>query len=141
MAKTTNINMLPISKEAALVRVKIRADKTARQGGLQIDDVIDYLFDNNGLQYVVVDIHKGCYSWMSNYSLAHIRIPGVSRQYLAAWIDYEDSLGVFVPKTGSFILDLRDETITQNMRIHRGSKYGKDWSIELTLWLPNISVS
>lgn len=135
-----HVNCIPVSKEAALVRVKIRADKTARQGGLQIDDVLDYLFDKNGLQYIFVDIQKGYYSWQSNYSLAHLRIPGVARKYLAAWIDYKESLGVFVPKTGSFILDLQDETVTQNMRIRRGSKYGNDWSIELHLRLPSVSV-
>ena len=141
MSDPKHVNCIPINKESTLVRVEIRPNKTTRQGGLQIDDVLDYLFNHDGLQHVVVDIHEGYHSRISNYSLAHIRIPGVARKYLAARINYKDSLGVFVPQTGIFALDLKDETITQNMRIHRGPKYGNDWSIELHLWLPNISLS
>ena len=56
MTKTANINTVPISQESTLVRVEMKPDESARQGGLKIGDVLDHMFNSGALQHVVVDI-------------------------------------------------------------------------------------
>lgn len=105
MNKNENINTIPISKEAALVRVEMGPDESARQGGLKIGDVLDHMFNSGAPQHVVVDIYDGHYSSITSYSNARIRIPGVPRKYLATRIKYMDELGVFTPTQGRIVLD------------------------------------
>lgn len=141
MNKTENINTIPISKEAALVRVEMGPDESARQGGLKIGDVLDYMFNSGASQYVVVDIYDGHYSSIASYSKARIRIPGVPRKYLATRIKYMDELGVFTPTKGRIILDPNDDALFDDMRVHKGSLWRDNWHMELYLRLPSVSVN
>lgn len=140
MTETTNINTIPISREATLVRVEMKPDDSARQGGIKIGDVLDYMFNSGAPQHVVVDIYDGNY-FIGSYSRARIRIPGVSRKYLATRIKYMDELGVFTPTKGRIILDPSDKALSDDMRVSRGSLWQNNWRIELYLRLPNISVN
>jgi len=140
MNKNENINTIPISKEATLVRVEMQSDESARQGGLKIGDVLDHMFNSGAPQHVVVDIYAGNYS-MSSYSQARIRIPGVPRKYLATRIKYMDGLGVFTPTKGRIILDPNDEALFDDMRVSKGSLWRDNWHMELRLRLPSVSVN
>lgn len=141
MKKNENINTIPISKEAALVRVEMGSDESARQGGLKIGDVLDYMFNSGAPQHIVVDIYDGHYSSITSYSKARIRIPGVPRKYLATRIKYMDELGVFTPTKGRIILDSNDEALFDAMRVHKGSLWRDNWHMELRLRLPSVSVN
>lgn len=141
MNKNENINSIPISKEAALVRVEMGSDESARQGGLKIGDVLDYMFNSGAPQHVVVDIYDGHYSSITSYSKARIRIPGVPRKYLATRIKYMDELGVFTPTQGRIILDPNDEALFDNLRVRKNSLWQDKWCIELYLRLPSVFVS
>lgn len=140
MTETTNINTIPISREATLVRVEMKPDDSARQGGIKIGDVLDYMFNSGAPQHVVVDIYDGNY-FIGSYSRARIRIPGVSRKYLATRIKYMDELGVFTPTKGRIILDPSDKALSDDMIVSRSSLWQNNWRIELYLRLPNISVN
>lgn len=111
MNKNENINTIPISKEATLINIKMVPDETARQGGLQIGDVLDHMFNSDNPQHVVVDIYDGDCTPGETYSLARIRIPGVPRKYLATHIRYFDEIGVLTPTQGRIILDPNDEAL------------------------------
>ena len=111
MTKHENINTIPISKETTLINVEMLPDETARQGGLQIDDVLDHMFNSGNPQSVVVDIYDGNDTPGSSYSLARIRIPGLPRKYLATNIRYFDEIGVLTPNQGRIILDTNDEVL------------------------------
>lgn len=141
MNKTTNINTIPINQEATLVRVEMKPDESARQGGLKIGDVLDHMFNSGNPQHVLVDIYDGHYSSISSYSQARIRIPGVARKYLATRIKYKDELGVFTPTQGRVILDPNDESLFDDMRVHKGSLWQDDWYLGFYLRLPNILVN
>lgn len=140
MNKNENINTIPISKEAALVRVEMESDESARQGGLKIGDVLNHMFNSGAPQHVVVDIYDGHYSSMTSYSKARIRIPSVPRKYLTTHIRYMDELGVFTPTKGKIILDPNDEALFDNLRVRKNSLWQDKWRIELYLRLPSVSV-
>jgi hypothetical protein len=140
MTKTANINTVPISQESTLVRVEMKPDESARQGGLKIGDVLDHMFNSGALQHVVVDIYDGDY-FIGSYSRARIRIPGVSRKYLAARIKYMDELGVFTPTKGRIILDPNDEALFDGGGVHKGSLWQDNWHMDLYLRLPSVSVN
>lgn len=141
MTKTTNINTIPISKETTLINVEMLPDETARQGGLQIDDVLDHMFNSSNTQPVVVDIYDGNDTPSSAYSLARIRIPGVPRKYLATQIRYFDEIGVLTPTQGRIILDPNDEVLKKDMIVCKDSFGREDWYIFLCLRLPYVSVN
>lgn len=141
MTKTTNINTIPISKETTLINVEMLPDETARQGGLQIDDVLDHMFNSSNTQPVVVDIYDGNNTPSSAYSLARIRIPGVPRKYLATQIRYFDEIGVLTPTQGRIILDPNDEVLKKDMIVCKDSFGREDWYIFLCLRLPYVSVN
>lgn len=141
MNKNENINTIPISKEASLVRVEMGPDESARQGGLKIGDVLDHMFNSGAPQHVVVDIYDGRYSSITSYSNARIRIPGVPRKYLATRIKYMDELGVFTPTQGRIVLDPNDEVPFDDMRVSKGSLWRDNWHMELWLRLPSVSVN
>jgi hypothetical protein len=141
MTKTTNINTIPISKETTLINMEMLPDETARQGGLQIDDVLDHMFNSSNTQPVVVDIYDGNDTPSSAYSLARIRIPGVPRKYLATQIRYFDEIGVLTPTQGRIILDPNDEVLKKDMIVCKDSFGREDWYIFLCLRLPYVSVN
>ena len=141
MTKTTNINTIPISKETTLINVEMLPDETARQGGLQIDAVLDHMFNSSNTQPVVVDIYDGNDTPSSAYSLARIRIPGVPRKYLATQIRYFDEIGVLTPTQGRIILDPNDEVLKKDMIVCKDSFGREDWYIFLCLRLPYVSVN
>ena len=141
MTKTTNINTLPISKEVTLINVEMLPDETARQGGLQIGDVLDHMFNSGNPQPVVVDIYDGNDTPGSSYSLARIRIPSVPRKYLATHIRYFDEIGVLTPTQGRIILDPNDEVLKKDMIVCKDSCWREEWYIFLCLRLPYVSVN
>jgi hypothetical protein len=141
MNKNENINTIPISKEATLINIKMVPDETARQGGLQIGDVLDHMFNSDNPQHVVVDIYDGDCTPGETYSLARIRIPGVPRKYLATHIRYFDEIGVLTPTQGRIILDPNDEVLKKDMLVCKDSCGREDWYIYLCLRLPSVSVN
>lgn len=141
MTKTTNINTIPISKETTLINLEMLPDEIARQGGLQIDDVLDHMFNSGNPQHVVVDIYDGDDTPGSAYSLARIRIPGVPRKYLATHIRYFDEIGVLTPTQGRIILDPNDEALKKDMIFCTDSCGREAWYIFLRLRLPYVSVN
>lgn len=116
-------------------------DETARQGGLQIGDVLDHMFNSSNTQPVVVDIYDGNDTPGSAYSLARIRIPGVPRKYLATHIRYFDEIGVLTPTQGRIILDPNDEALKKDLIVCKDSCGREEWYIFLRLRLPYISVN
>jgi hypothetical protein len=141
MNKNENINTIPISKEATLINMEMLPDEIARQGGLQIGDVLDHMFNSDNPQHVVVDIYDGNDTPGSSYSLARIRIPGVPRKYLATHIRYFDEIGVLTPTQGRIILDPNDEVLKKDMIVCKDSCGGEEWYIFVRLRLPYVSVN
>ena len=141
MNKNENINTIPISKEATLINIEMVPDETARQGGLQIGDVLDHMFNSDNPQHVVVDIYDGDCAPGETYSLARIRIPGVPRKYLATHIRYFDEIGVLTPTQGRIILDPNDQVLKKDMLVCKDSCGREDWHICLCLRLPTVSVN
>lgn len=141
MTKHENINTIPISKETTLINVEMLPDETARQGGLQIGDVLDHMFNSGNPQPVVVDIYDGNDTPGSSYSLARIRIPGVPRKYLATYIRYFDEIGVLTPTQGRIILDPNDEVLKKDMIVCKDPCGREEWYIFVCLRLPYVSVN
>lgn len=141
MNKNENINTIPISKEATLINMEMLPDEIARQGGLQIGDVLDHMFNSDNPQHVVVDIYDGNDTPGSSYSLARIRIPGVPRKYLAIQIRYFDEIGVLTPTQGRIILDPNDEVLKKDMIVCKDSCGREEWYIFVRLRLPYVSVN
>lgn len=141
MAKHENINTIPISKETTLINMEMLPDETARQGGLQIDDILDHMLNSSNPQPVVVDIYDGNDTPGNSYSLARIRIPGLPRKYLATHIRYFDEIGVLTPTQGRIILDPNDEVLKKDMIVCKDPCGREEWYIFVCLRLPYVSVN